>query len=79
MGKSLLPRAAYARAGLSNWFCPSVVVVVVVVRKKNFITADLEAKTISKQEVKDENRHILACVYLVKHRAVSFSAIPTFF
>ena len=28
---SLLPRTAYARAGLNNWFCPSVVVVVVVV------------------------------------------------
>ena len=27
----LLPRAAYARAGLSNRFCPSVVVVVIVV------------------------------------------------
>ena len=72
-----LPRAAYARAGLSTWFCPSVVVV--VVHKNICITADLEAKTISKQEVNDENRHILACVYLVKHRAVSFSAISTFF
>ena len=57
----------------------SVVVVVVVCHKNIFITADLEAKTISKQEVNDEIRHILACVYLVKHRAVSFSAFSTFF
>ena len=41
--------------------------------------ADLEAKTISKREVNDENRHILVCVYLVKHRAVSFSEFSTFF
>ena len=44
-----------------------------------FITAGLEAKTISKQEVNDEICHILACVYLVKHRVVSFSAFSTFF
>ena len=63
------PRA-YAQAGLSSRRCLS---------KKFFITADLEAKTISKQEVNDEIRHILACVYLVKHRAVSFSVFSTFF
>ena len=34
---------------------------------------DLEAKTISKQEDKDEIRRILAYVYLVEHKAVSFS------
>ena len=54
----------------------SVVIVVVVCHI--FITADLEAKTISKQEVNDEIHNILACVYLVKHRAVSFSAFSTF-
>ena len=50
-----LPLAAYARAGLSNRFCPSVVVVVVVVchkkNWKNLQTGDLEAATISKQEI----------------------------
>ena len=40
---------------------------------------DLEAKTISKQEDKDEIRRILAYVYLVEHKAVSFSAFSTFF
>ena len=57
----------------------TVLSVVVVCHKNIFMTADLEAKTISKQEVDDEICHILACVYLVKHRAVSFSAFSTFF
>ena len=39
----------YAQVGLSNQFCPSVVVVVVVSHKNIFITANLEVKTISKQ------------------------------
>ena len=34
---------------------------------------DLEAKTISKQEDKDEIRRILAYVYLIEHKAVLFS------
>ena len=76
-GTWLLPRAAYARAGLSNWFCPSVVVVVVV--RKKCITAVLETKTISKQEVYDKMYHILAYVYLVKHKALLFSEFSTFF
>ena len=71
-----LPRARM-QAGLSNRFCPSSLLLLSVI-KKNFITADLEVKTLSKQEVNDEIRNILACVYLVKHRAVSFSAFSTF-
>ena len=35
---------------------------------------DLEATTISKQEVNDELRNILAYVYLLKHKEVLFSA-----
>ena len=42
-------------------------------------TGDLEAKTISKQENKDEIRRILAYVYLREHKAVLFSAFSTFF
>ena len=40
---------------------------------------DLEAKTISKQEDKDEIRHILAYVRLIEQKAVLFSAFSTFF
>ena len=40
---------------------------------------DLEGKTISKQEDKDEIRRILAYVYLREHKAVLFSAFSTFF
>ena len=40
---------------------------------------DLEAKTISKQEDKDEIRRILAYVYLVKQKVVLFSAFPRSF
>ena len=40
---------------------------------------DLVAKTISKQEDKDEIRRILAYVYLVKQKVVLFSGISTFF
>ena len=40
---------------------------------------DLEAKTISKQEDKDEIRRILAYVYLIEHKAVLFSVFSTFF
>ena len=49
----LLPRAAYARAGLSNRFCPSVIVVVVCHQKK-LQMGDLEAVTISKQKINAE-------------------------
>ena len=59
----------------------SVVSVVVCRRlsyKKKLKTGDLEAKTISKQENKDEIRRILACVYLREHKAVLFSAFSTF-
>ena len=49
-----------------------------VIQKKSK-TADLEAKTISKQEDKDEIRRILAYVYLIEHKAVLFSAFSTFF
>ena len=73
----ITPRT-YAQVGLSNRLCPSLLLSVVVC-KNIFITADLEAKTISKQEVNDEIRHILACMYLVKHRVVSFSAFSTLF
>ena len=57
-------RAAYARAGLNNRFCPSVVVVVVC-HKKKLQTGDLEAVTISKQEINAEIRGTLACLYLI--------------
>ena len=39
---------------------------------------DLEAKSISKQEDKDEIRRIFAYVYLVKQKVV-YSRISTFF
>ena len=71
-----LPRAAYARAGLSNRFCPLLLSSVI---KKNSLMGDLEAKTISKQEDKDEIRRILAYVHLIEHKAVLFSAFSTFF
>ena len=70
----LLPRAAFARAGLSNRLCPSSSVI-----QKISKTGDLEAKTISKREDNDEIRHILAYVYLMKYKAVVFSAFPPFF
>ena len=62
------------QAGLSNRFCPSV-----IKYKKIFITRDFEVITISKWEVNDELRHILAHMYLMKHKAVLFSAFSTFF
>ena len=40
---------------------------------------NLEAKTISKQEDKDEIRRILAYVYLVKQKVVLFSVFPRSF
>ena len=40
---------------------------------------DLEATTISKQEVNDELRNILAYVYLLKHKEVLFFAFFHFF
>ena len=76
-GVIVTPRAACARAGLSNWFCPSVVVV--HKKKKNFITGYSESKSTSKRENNDEIRRILAYVYLVEHKAVLFSAFSTFF
>ena len=74
MAVCLLPRAAYARAGLSNRLCPSSSVI-----QKKLKTGDLEAKTISKQENKDKIRRILAYVYLREHKAILFSAFSTFF
>ena len=56
----------YAQAGLSNLFCPSVVVVVCHTKiLKNLRTGDLEAITISKQEVNADIRDSLACLYLI--------------
>ena len=74
-----LPRVAYARAGLSNRFCPSLSSLLSSVIKKNSLMGDLEAKTIPKQEDKDEIRRILAYVYLVKQKVVLFSAFPRSF
>ena len=53
----------------------SVVVFVVVCHKnkKICLMGDLEAKTISKLEDKDEIRRILAYVYLIECKAVLFS------
>ena len=67
-GRRLLPRAAYARVGLSNSFCPSSSVI------KIFITGDSESITTSKWEDNDEIHRILAYVYLVEHKAALFSA-----
>ena len=53
-------RAAYARAGLSNWFCPSV-----VCHRKIFVSHNSEAITM---EVNDEFCRILALMYLIKHK-----------
>ena len=44
------------KRGLSSWFCPSVIVVVIVIvvchqNFENFITLNLETITTSKQEV----------------------------
>ena len=74
---AFLPRAAYARAGLSNWLCPSSVrpSVMQVILK----SGDSASIRTSKREDNDEIRRILAYVYLVEHKAVSFSAFSTFF
>ena len=48
-------------------------------KRKIFITGDLESITTSKRENNDEIRRILAYVYLVELKAVSFSAFSTFF
>ena len=69
---------AYAQAELSNWFCPSLLLSVVVL-KNIFITVDSESITTSKREDNNEIRRVLAYVYLVEHKAVSFSAFSTFF
>ena len=79
--EALLPRAAYARAGLSNWLCPlsvrpSVRPSVMQVILKSGDSASIRT---SKREDNDEIRRILAYVYLVEHKAVSFSAFSTFF
>ena len=71
---TIIPRATYVRAGLSNWFCPSSVrPSSVVCNKKIFITGDLESIMTSKW---DKSRRILAYAYLVEHEVVLFS---TFF
>ena len=68
----LLPRAAYARAGLSlsNWFVCH-----------NFFLKTRSNRRFrgSKQQDNDEMCQILAYEYLVEHKAVLFSAFPTFF
>ena len=66
-------------SGVKQLVLSVVVVVVVVVIKKISLMGDLEAKTISKQEDKDEIRRILAYVYLVKQKVVLFSAFPRSF
>ena len=58
-------RYTYVQAGLSNWFCLSAVVVVVVLCHKKLQTGDLEAATISKQEINAEVCDTLACLYLI--------------
>ena len=71
-----IPRK-YAQAVLSLSVCrrcPSV-----IKKLKIFIMAVLDAKTFSKQEVNDEIRHILAYVYLVKHKVLLFPAFPRSF
>ena len=65
-----LPRAAYA----IDCICR-----LSLKKKKIFITGDLESITTSKRENNDEIRRILAYVYLVELKAVSFSAFSTFF
>ena len=65
-----LPRAAYARAGLSNRLGPSSVMQVILK------SGDSASVRTSKREDNDEIRRILAYVYLVERKAVSFS---TFF
>ena len=69
----ITPRA-YAQAGLSNWFCPSVRPSVI----KVFITGDSESTMTSKREDNDKIRCILAYVYLVEHKAVLFSAFSDY-
>ena len=64
------PTCIHAQAGLTNRFCPSVVVAIVVVVchtkiLKNLRTGNLEAITISKQEVNADIRDTLACLYLI--------------
>ena len=51
----------------------------VVCHKKIFLTGNLESTMTSKWENNDEIRRILAYVYLVEHKTVSFSAFSTFF
>ena len=68
----ITPRRVCA-SGVKQSVLSVVVVVVVVCHKKFSLMGDLEAKTISKQEDKDEIRRILAYVYLIEHKAVLFS------
>ena len=80
MPRVFLPRAAYARAGLSNWLCPSSVRTVrPSVMQVILKSGDSASIRTSKREDNDEIRRILAYVYLVEHKAVSFSAFSTFF
>ena len=57
-----------------NWFCPSSVRHKVILK-----SGDSASITTSKREDNDEIRRILAYVYLVELKAVSFSAFSTFF
>ena len=74
----ITPRRVCA-SGVKQLVPSVVVVVVVIVIKKISLMGDLEAKTISKQEDKDEIRRILAYLYLVKQKVVLFSAFPRSF
>ena len=72
-----LPRIAYAQAGLSNWFCSSVVVVVCHKKfRKIFLTGDLEAVAIAKLELTAEIFKILTCVYLIVTKMILVCVCP---
>ena len=75
----LITPRAYAQVRLSNWYCQSVVVVVVVCHKKirkNFITHNLEAITTSKQEATIQIPQKSTCAYLTVTKALLVSACP---
>ena len=69
---------AYAQAGLSNWFCPSVVVVCHKKFEKNFITRNLEAIITSNQEVTIQIPNKSTCAYLTVTKALLVSACQAF-
>ena len=66
-------RASGVKQLVLSVVCPSV-------RHKVILkSGDSASITTSKREDNDEIRRILAYVYLVEHKAVSFSAFSTFF